>query len=474
MANIGYFLVKNLIFIGFYALFRYNIDDEEINMKKVVEITIDHLTLDGVGVARIDKKPIYVPNCFPLETVKVAIDYEGKRNIYGHVIEVLSANPCRVIPKCSVYNACGGCHLSFMDYSHQLQFKQDAVKRIYEEAGFKNVTVHPCVGMDNPYEYRNKVQTPVKLKIKKIVAGFYKENTHDIVPFETCHVQSKESNHMIKMVLKAMTENKIPPYDEDKKTGVVRHLLIRTADTELMLVLVTAVDSFPGRKNLISTIKKYLPQLTTIVQNINPRTTNVILGEKENILYGKGYIVDTLLSLTYKISPKSFYQINKVQTQKLYMKAIELAKLSKKDIIFDAYCGIGTIGLSAAKYVKEVVGVEIVKDAIKDAIKNAQSNHIENCQFYCDDASKFIQQVDTKFDVVFVDPPRKGCDEPFLKALAQQKPKKIVYISCNPITQAKNLAYLCKHGYTFKEVYPFDMFPQTSHVETICALILKQ
>ena len=442
-------------------------------MKKEMEITIDHLTNDGVGVSRLEKKPVYIPNSFPNEKIIAEIDYIGKRNVYGHVKEVLIKDKDRVIPKCSVYNECGGCHLSFMNYSRQLQFKTDTVKKIYKNAGFENINVHDCVGMEYPYEYRNKVQTPVKKKKNKIVAGFYKENTHDIVPFDKCHVQSNDSNNIIKWVIKAMEENKIPAYDEDKKTGVIRHLLIRKADKEMMLVLVTATDSFAGRKNFVNSIRKFLPNLTTIVQNVNPRTTNVILGEKENVLYGKGFIVDTLLSLSYKISPKSFYQINKLQTEKLYTKAIELAKISKRDVVLDAYCGIGTIGMSASKYAKEVIGVEIIKDAIKDAINNAKYNNIDNCSFYCDDASDFIENLKTNLDVVFVDPPRKGCDMRFLKTLVHKKPKRIVYISCNPETQAENVKYLCENGYTFKDVYPYDLFPQSFHVETIVLLCLK-
>ena len=451
-------------------LISYIITIEEKKMKKEVIVTIDHLTNDGVGVAKIEKKPLYVKNCFPLEKLKVCIDFEGKRNIYGHIQHCIEAIGNRVQPICSVYEQCGGCQLSFMNYQAQLQFKQSIVKRIFQDAGFDQIMVHSCIGMENPYAYRNKVQTPIQLKNKKIVAGFYKENTHDLIAFDYCHVQSKESNFIIQSVILAMEENKIPPYNEDKQTGVIRHLLIRQSKKEWMLVLVTAMDSFPGRNNFIQSIKKRIPYLTTIVQNINPRKTNVILGQKERILYGKGYIVDTLLSLSYKISPKSFYQINKIQTEKLYQKAIELAQLSKNDIILDAYCGIGTIGLSASKYVKKVIGVEIVKEAILDAINNEKNNGIKNCHFYCEDASKFIVEEATRFDIVFVDPPRKGCDRIFLDSLIQKKVNKIIYISCNPATQARDIAYLNQHGYTFNEVYPFDMFPQTYHVESIALL----
>jgi len=287
-------------------------------------------------------------------------------------------------------------------------------------------------------------------------------------------VQDEYSNKVVKEVIKAMKECKIEPYDEDKQTGIVRHLLIRRASKETMLVLITSVDSFPGRNNFVKAIRNKLPEITTIVQNINKRVTNVILGEKENILYGCGFIKDTLCGVTFKISPKSFYQINKSQCEKLYTKAIELAKLSKNDTILDAYCGIGTIGMIASSKVKEVYGVEIVKEAIIDAKNNAKENNIENCKFYCADAKDFIRKLHSNLDAVFVDPPRKGCDIPFLASLVKHKPKKIVYISCNPETQARDVQYLVENGYKFNEVYPFDMFPQSFHVESIVCLIKKE
>ena len=301
-------------------------------MKKEVIVTIDHLTNDGVGVAKIEKKPLYVKNCFPLEKLKVCIDFEGKRNIYGHIQHCIEANPNRVQPICSVYEQCGGCQLSFMNYQAQLQFKQSIVKRIFQDAGFDQIMVHSCIGMENPYAYRNKVQTPIQLKNKKIVAGFYKENTHDLIAFDYCHVQSKESNFIIQSVILAMEENKIPPYNEDKQTGVIRHLLIRQSKKEWMLVLVTAMDSFPGRNNFIQSIKKRIPYLTTIVQNINSRSTSIVLGEKERVLYGPGFINDELLDLKFQITSKSFYQVNPSQTVILYQTVEKLAKLEEKQI----------------------------------------------------------------------------------------------------------------------------------------------
>lgn len=442
---------------------------------KTLEITIDHLTKEGVGVTRIEKKPMYIMYAIENEKILANVEFVGKRNIFGSVNKVLTPSSYRCNPKCNVYYQCGGCHLQHMTYEGQLQFKTNVVKKLYKEAGFENIKVNKCIGQDVPYFYRNKIQSPVKRSGKNIIAGFYKEDSHEIIPFDKCYVQDELSNKIIKAVVVAMKENKIEPYNEDLETGIVRHILIRRASKETMLVLVTKVNSFAGRNNFVKSIRNKVKEITTIVQNINPRHTNVILGEKENILYGKGFIVDTLCNINFKISPKSFYQINKEQCEKLYNKAIELATLNKDDIVLDAYCGIGTIGMIASKKAKLVYGVEIINDAIKDARINAKNNNINNAYFYCADAKDFMRKYDGEaMSVVFIDPPRKGCSEQFLNSLVHFKPKKIVYISCNPETQVRDIKYLMSKGYTFNEVHPFDMFPQTFHVETIVALSLKK
>ena len=441
---------------------------------KTLEITIDHLTKEGVGVTRIEKKPMYIMYAIENEKILANVEFVGKRNIFGSVNKVLTPSSYRCNPKCNVYYQCGGCHLQHMTYEGQLQFKTNVVKKLYKEAGFENIKVNKCIGQDVPYFYRNKIQSPVKRSGKNIIAGFYKEDSHEIIPFDKCYVQDELSNKIIKAVVVAMKENKIEPYNEDLETGIVRHILIRRASKETMLVLVTKVNSFAGRNNFVKSIRNKVREITTIVQNINPRHTNVILGEKENILYGKGFIVDTLCNINFKISPKSFYQINKEQCEKLYNKAIELATLNKDDIVLDAYCGIGTIGMIASKKAKLVYGVEIINDAIKDARINAKNNNINNAYFYCADAKDFMRKYDGEaMSVVFVDPPRKGCSEQFLNSLVHFKPKKIVYISCNPETQVRDIKYLMDKGYTFNEVHPFDMFPQTFHVETIVLLERK-
>ena len=456
------------------ALFCFIVYNITGDIMKTINVTIDHLTKEGVGVTRIEKKPMYIMYAIDGEEVLANVEFVGKRMIAGSVNKVNKPSSFRCNPKCSVYYECGGCHLSHMSYEGQLDFKTKLVKKLYKEAGFENITVHPCVGQEVPYFYRNKVQTPVQKKGKQILAGFYKEDSHEIIPYDRCLVQDDLSNKIIKAVVAAMKENRIEPYNEDFRTGIIRHVLVRRAEKETMLVLITNVNSFAGRNNFVQAIKKKCPEITTIVQNINPRHTNVILGEKENILYGKGFIQDTLCGVTFKISPKSFYQINKQQCEKLYTKAIELASLTGKEVVLDAYCGIGTIGMIASKKAKEVYGVEIVADAIKDAKMNAKNNNISNCRFYCADAQDFMRRYDGEpMDTVFVDPPRKGCSEQFLSALVKFKPKKIVYISCNPETQVRDVKYLLNKGYTFNEVHPFDMFPQTFHVESIVCLTRK-
>ena len=319
---------------------------------KTMKVTIDHLTKEGVGVTRIEKKPMYVMYAIDNEEILVNVDFVGKRNIFASVNEVIKPSSYRCDPKCKVYYQCGGCHLSHMSYQGQLAFKTNQVKRFYKDGGFENIKVHDCIGQDTPYFYRNKVQTPVQKKGKNIIAGFYKEDSHDIIPYDRCFVQDDLSNKIIKAVVASMKENKIEPYNEDFRTGVIRHVLVRRAEKETMLVLITNTNAFHGRNNFVQSIKRKVPEITTIVQNVNPRHTNVILGEKENILYGKGFIMDTLCGINFKISPKSFYQINKEQCEKLYTKAIELANLTGNETVLDAYCGIGTIGMIASKKAK--------------------------------------------------------------------------------------------------------------------------
>ena len=446
-------------------------------MNKVIEgICVDY-TYDGKGIVKGDGITAFVDNMIIGEKAKVEIIYQSKNQTLGKVKEFIEPSKERVTPKCKICKECGGCVLQHMSYKAQLDFKKNHVKDCLAKIGHINIDVNDTIGMDNPYEYRNKTQVPFAEKKGKIKYGFYKEDSHDIVQFSHCLIQTDLADQILSYIKELMEKFKITPYNEDKRRGVIRHVLVRVGvhTNQAMIVLVTNEIDFHNRKLLVKELLKKFPAVKTIVQNINTRDTNVILGEKEFILFGKGYIEDSILGVKFKISPKSFYQVNPIQTEVLYSKAIDMAKLSKNDVVLDAYCGIGTIGLIASKHVKHVVGVEIVKQAIIDAKNNAKANNIDNASFVCDDASKFIvdlAKVNEKMDVVFLDPPRKGLDEPLIESLLKLQPERIVYVSCNPSTLARDLA-LFKEDYDIKEIQPVDMFPHTYHVETIAHLILK-
>ena len=349
------------------------------------------------------------------------------------------------------------------------------MKEQFRKIGKMDVEVLPTIGMENPYNYRNKIQMPfTKDSRGNVYCGFYKENTHVIVPVTECHIEDKRAAHILEATKKLMKSFRLDPYNEDARTGVLRHLLIRTSyhRKEIMVVLVTNVDAFPSRNNFVKALVKECPEITTVVQNINTRQTNVILGDRERILFGPGKIRDSLCGVEFNISAKSFYQTNPVMTEKLYAEAMKAAKLTKDDVVFDAYSGIGTIGLIAAKDVKNVISVEIVEAAVKDAVKNAKNNNINNFRVYCDDASSFMVRMAEKnehVDVLFMDPPRRGSDERFLKSLLKLKPSRVVYVSCDPSTLARDVAYISK-SYQIDSIQPVDMFPQSFHVETVVSL----
>ena len=447
-------------------------------MNKVIEGVCVDYTYDGKGIVKGEGLTVFVDGVILNEKVKVEIIYQSKNQTLGKVKEFISTSNDRVNPKCKICQNCGGCALQHMSYQAQLDFKKNHVKDCLSKIGHINIEVNETLGMENPYEYRNKTQVPFKEKKGKIKYGFYKEDSHEIIPFEHCLIQTTLADEILLECKKLMEKYKIAPYDEDRRKGIIRHVLVRVGvhTNEAMIVLVTNEVDFHNRKLFVKELLKKFPSVKTIIQNINARDTNVILGEKEFILFGKGYIEDTILGVKFRISAKSFYQVNPLQTEVLYSKAIELASLDKSQIVLDAYCGIGTIGLIASKYVKQVIGVEIVKQAIVDAKNNAKLNNISNASFICEDASKFIVDLaknDEKMDVVFLDPPRKGVDTPLIESLLKLEPSKIVYVSCNPSTLARDLS-LFTYKYDVKEVQPVDMFPHTYHVETVVLLELKK
>lgn len=372
---------------------------------------------------------------------------------------------------CVKARQCGGCQLQGIPYHKQLEQKQ---KKTEELIG-PYCRVFPICGMENPYHYRNKVHAVLDHKKGKVISGIYAEGSHRVVPVDSCLIEDEKADEIIVTIRELLQSFKLPVYDEDTGRGLFRHILIRVGKTsgQIMVVLVMASPIFPSKNNFIRVLRQKHPEITTIVQNINDQDTSMVLGEREKVLYGKGYITDTLCGKEFRISPRSFYQINPLQTEKLYQKAIHLASLTGKERIVDAYCGIGTIGLIASDRVKQVIGIELNEDAVRDAMKNARANNVSNVEFYCDDAGDFMREMAAngeKVDVVFMDPPRTGSDEIFLASVVQLAPKRVVYISCNPETMARDLEYLTGHGYRAITAWPFDMFPHTYHTEVITCL----
>ena len=373
---------------------------------------------------------------------------------------------------CTLYKKCGGCQLQNMTYAEQLSFKQAKCIKMLGKFGY----VDEIIGMEKPYHYRNKVQAAFGMaKGGKIVSGVYQSSSHRIVPVDDCKLEDETADKIIVDIRNLLPRFKLTVFNENTGKGFLRHILIRRAFAtgEVMVVLVTGSNLFPKKNQFINELLRQHPEITTIVQNINSAYTSLVLGDREIVLYGNGYIEDVLCENRFRISPKSFYQINPVQTQVLYKKAIEFAQLSGKETVLDAYCGIGTIGLIAAKSAEQVIGVELNPDAIRDAKINKKLNDTHNIKFFCDDAGKFMvgaAQNHEKVDVVFMDPPRAGSDTNFLKSIATLRPKKVVYVSCNVETQARDLIYLCKNGYKVQKIQPVDMFPHTVHVESVVLL----
>lgn len=376
---------------------------------------------------------------------------------------------CRL--DCKLVKACGGCGYGKETYAEQLARKQELVRANLQPF----CKVEKIIGMETPFYYRNKVHAVFSYEKGKIISGTYKEGTHEVVPVETCRIEDQKADAIVATIRNLLKSFKIKTYDEDTGYGLFRHVLIRVgkATGQIMVVLVLGSPILPSKNNFVKALRKQHPEITTIVLNVNDKKTSMVLGEKETVLYGKGYIEDVLCGVRFRISSKSFYQVNHTQTEILYQKAVEFAGLTGKERLVDAYCGIGTIGLIAAKNAKEVISVELNKDAVRDAISNAKANGIKNVRFYQNDAGKFMVQMAEEgagVDVVLMDPPRAGSDEAFLSSLVRLAPGKVVYVSCNPVTLARDLKYLTKRGYQVKKAQPVDMFPWAEHVETVVLL----
>ncbi len=444
-----------------------------IQKNEILEGKVIDLTHEGHGVVKFDRYPIFVPNALINEKIDFKVIKVKKNFAIGKLIDIKEKSEDRIEPPCVYYDKCGGCQLQHMTYQAQLEMKKAQVVNLFQrKAGFKDTIIHDTIGMDNPWYYRNKSQIPVgKNSENKVITGFYRQRSHDIIDMDECLIQDQMHQEVINNLKAWFNELNVSVYNEYKKQGLMRHVVIRTGhhSRELMVIFVTNGKKFKQSDILTERLKQHFPDIVSIKHNVNDTHSNVIMGQHSYTLYGKDEIIDTLSDVTFKINDQSFYQINSVQTEKLYQRAIDYAELQGEETVLDTYCGIGTIGLYMAPQAKHVYGVEVVPEAIADAQQNATINQFENTTFVCGKAEEVIlkwKAEGIKPDVVMVDPPRKGCDETFLETLLTLNPKKIVYISCNPSTQQRDAQILAQQ-YKLTQITPVDMFPHTTHVETV-------
>jgi len=438
---------------------------------------------EGEGIAKIDNKyPIFIEGALKGEKVKVRIVKVNKNFAYGKLMEVLEASEERVNPPCAIYKRCGGCKLQHASYKAQLDFKWDRVKDCVSKIGKLDPSIvkYP-LGMEEPWRYRNKVQLPIGLINGEVKIGFFAPRSHDIIDMESCLIQDEIGDKVVKLTREWIEKFNIRPYNVDgeyDEKGIVRHIMIRRGFTtnEVMVVLVTNGENLPHKEEFVDLMVKNIPGIKSIIQNINSKKTNVILGLESKTLWGEDTISDYIGDFRFNISPLSFFQVNPIQTEVLYGKALEYANLTGNEEVFDAYCGTGTITLFLSQRAKKVYGVEIIPQAIDNAWINAKENKVENVEFFVGESEVVIPDLinkGVKADVVVVDPPRKGCDKKLLDAITNINAKKIVYVSCDPSTLGRDLKVLEENGYKTLEVQPVDMFPNTSHVENVAKLIKK-
>lgn len=440
------------------------------NDRKIVYI--EDLTHDGNGVAKIDGYPLFIKGALPNEKVEIHVLKTLKKYGFAKVVEIIEPSPDRVDAPCIYFDKCGGCQLQHLSYEGQLKWKESMVRNVMKRIGKIDAPVLPVKGMKDPWNYRNKSQIPFSMSETGPIAGFYKSKTHEIVDMERCIIQVSEADAIMANLKKELNDIGLQPYTEETHEGMLRHVVIRKgrASGEVMIVLVTTNRNFPQKDAAIDVIRKLVPNVTSIVQNVNSQKTNVIFGNETITLWGQDTIEDTIGDVRFEISARSFYQVNPVQTEVLYKQALDYAQLTGSETVIDAYCGIGTISLFLAQKSKYVMGVEIVEQAIEDAKRNAELNRFENTYFEAGPAEEVIPRWYSEgktADVLVVDPPRKGCDEALLNTIIEHKPKRVVYVSCNPATLARDLRILEDGGYETKEIQPVDMFPQTTHVECV-------
>lgn len=448
------------------------------NQEYIVEI-IDN-GYEGEGIAKIDNFTIFIPGAIKGEKIKILIVKVLSSHAFGKILEIIKKSEKRKEVDCLTYKRCGGCNLRHIEYEETLKIKQDVVQNLVNKILKNKIKVQETVGMKNPFHYRNKAQYPLGINNEgEPIIGVFANRTHEVIPIEKCLIQNPQSEQIAKYILKFIKENKISIYNENTRKGLFRHIVIKIGirTGQIMCILVVNGENILKEEQLINELITKFPQIKTIVKNVNMKNTNVILGQRNINVYGNGYIEDILGKYTFKISPLSFYQVNPIQAEKLYNLGVEMAQISKDDTVFDLYCGIGTISLFMAKYAKKVYGIEIVKEAIDAAKENAKINNVDNTEFYAGDVEvvldELINKNKVKADIVMFDPPRKGLDKKSINNILQIKPKKLVYISCNPATLIRDLKMFEKQ-YEIKTIVPVDMFPWTSHIECVSLLCLKK
>lgn len=445
--------------------------------KDKIELTITGLGSSGEGVGKEQGFTFFVPGALPGERIQAQIVLIKKNYGVGRLLKILVPSRDRTEPLCPVYKACGGCQLQHLSYPAQLKLKRQTVIDDLERIGhFPNPIVQETLGAEDPWHYRNKMQIPVAQgRDHKLLMGCYAQGSHRVIDVKDCLIQQKINNQIAHVVRQWMEKYKIPALEEDARRGIVRHVMgrvgVRTG--EVMAVLITNTPQVPHLKELVQMLRGAIRHFTTLVQNVNTRHTNVIMGQKNYTIYGPGCIHDRLGSFTFTISPLSFFQVNTVQAEKLYETALRYAGLTGRENVIDAYCGTGTITLFLAQKARRALGIEIVAPAIQDAHQNARDNHVKNADFICGDAAKELPELvkeGSRPDVIVLDPPRAGCERRVLDAIGKVRPKRVVYVSCNPATLARDAAILRDKGFVVRKVQPVDMFPHTAHVETVMLL----
>lgn len=438
------------------------------------------LTYEAMGVVKIENYPIFVEGALPGEVIQFKLVKLNKNYGYGRLEYVHQASPHREEVEEEMYAKTGLMPLQHMSYDLQLQFKRDQViNALQRTAGLTDIEVGPTIGMEDPYAYRNKAQVPVQQVDGDLQIGAFRQRSHDLVPLEDFKIQDPRIDRALVTVRDILRHYDIATYDEETQSGLIRHIIVRRGhySGQIMVILVTNGWTLPHNQDIVQDLRQHIQGLVSVIQNINDRNTNVILGDESRVLFGEDAYRDSLLALDFDISHRSFYQVNTLQTEKLYQVAIDWANLKGDEVVVDAYCGIGTITLALARHAKQVYGIEIVEDAVKNAQSNAQLNAMTNAEFVCGPAEELLPQWAASgfyADVLVVDPPRKGLDSAFMDAALQLDPDRIIYISCNPATLARDVKYLMAGGYQPIKVQPVDMFPQTKHIECCCQLVRQQ